>query len=356
MTEATKTVLGRAPGQGGGWLWAVRAVIGGGLMGLANLVPGISGGTMLLAAGVYPAFIDAIAELTTFRIRLRPVVLLGIVVGTAALAILLLAGVVKELVVDHRWVMYCLFVGLTLGGVPVVWQMTGRATRGTWVGAAAGFAAMALIGWWQTSGAGTDGVGASGAGMLFLAGLAGASAMILPGISGGYLLLVLGQYVPILSAIDRLKDGLRAADWPAVLDVGLRVCLPVGLGVLLGVVGVSHLLRWLLRHARPATLGGLLGLLLGAVVGLWPFQAGVRPEVGDWYKGRTLTEPALAELAPEDYPTEFFRPSGRQAGAAALLVLAGFAATALIARLGGDGAESGPGLGGDAGAGYGEDA
>ena len=89
-------------------------------MGLANLVPGISGGTMLLAAGVYPGFISAIAEVTTFRFRFRSLILLASVVGSAALAILLLAGSVKDLVVDHRWIMYSLFIGLTLGGVPLV--------------------------------------------------------------------------------------------------------------------------------------------------------------------------------------------------------------------------------------------
>ena len=66
-------------------------------MGLANLVPGISGGTMLLAAGVYPAFINAIAEITTFRFRLQSVVLLGAVVAAAALAILLLAGLKRQM-------------------------------------------------------------------------------------------------------------------------------------------------------------------------------------------------------------------------------------------------------------------
>ena len=97
--------------------------IGGTLMGLANLVPGISGATMLLVAGVYPGFIGAIAEVTTFRFFARSLVLLAAIVGTAALAILLLAGPVKGLVEDHRWVMYSLFIGLTLGGVPIVWRM-----------------------------------------------------------------------------------------------------------------------------------------------------------------------------------------------------------------------------------------
>ena len=91
----------------------VRSSLGGVLMGLANLVPGISGGTMLLAAGVYPAFIEAIAEVTTLRFRLRSVILLGTVVAAAGLAILLLAGLVRTLVIEQRWVMFSLFIGLT---------------------------------------------------------------------------------------------------------------------------------------------------------------------------------------------------------------------------------------------------
>ncbi len=69
-----------------------RGVMGGVMMGLANLVPGISGGTMLLASGVYPRFIQAIAELTTLKFRLRSLLVLGAVVVSAGLAILLLAG------------------------------------------------------------------------------------------------------------------------------------------------------------------------------------------------------------------------------------------------------------------------
>ncbi len=117
-------------------LLAVRGAIGGCLMGLANLVPGISGGTMLLAAGVYPGFISAIAEVTTFRFRPRSLILLASVVASAAIAILLLAGSVKGLVVDHRWIMYSLFIGLTLGGVPLVFRMARPVSRSTLLGAA----------------------------------------------------------------------------------------------------------------------------------------------------------------------------------------------------------------------------
>ena len=121
--------------------------------------------------------------------------------------------------------------------------------------------------------------------MLAIAGVAGASAMILPGVSGGYLLLLLGQYVPIL--------GVGFADEGRGLGAGLDavmaemgVVIPVGVGVVLGVVVVANALKWLLARFEKATLGALLGLLFGAVVGLWPFQEGVPPEVGDVVKGR----------------------------------------------------------------------
>ena len=94
---------------------AVRSLFGGALMGLANLVPGISGGTMLLATGIYPRFIEALADVTRFRYRVQSLWVLGCVVGAAGLGILLLAGTLKGLVIDHRWVMYSLFIGLTLG-------------------------------------------------------------------------------------------------------------------------------------------------------------------------------------------------------------------------------------------------
>ena len=314
---------------------AGRGALGGVLMGLANLVPGISGGTMLLAAGVYTDFINAVAEVTTLRFRRRSVVVLLAVAAAAAGAIVLLAGVVKNLVVDHRWLMYSVFIGLTLGGIPVIWKLIRRPTKGVWAGAVVGFALMAALAIVQQQQLGAAGDGMSGTFMLGVAGVAGASAMILPGVSGGYLLLVLGQYIPILTAIDTLKEGLRAGDLGTVFSVFVTVVLPVGIGVLIGVVGVSNLLRLLLRRYEKATLGVLLGLLLGAVVGLWPFQQGVAPSVGDTFKGRTLTTELLAELEPEDYPTETFRPRPSQVLGAIGMILAGFGVTLGVSRLGG---------------------
>ena len=143
-TPAADAPIGRVVARGG---------IGGVLMGLANLVPGISGGTMLLASGIYPAFIGGVAELFTFRFRLRSVVLVGTVVLAAGLSIVTLAATFKSLVVEHQWVMYSLFIGLTLGGVPLIHKRLRPIRVAGIVGAVVGAAVMVGLAIVQTAGA-----------------------------------------------------------------------------------------------------------------------------------------------------------------------------------------------------------
>ncbi len=329
-------------------LLAMRGAIGGLLMGLANLVPGISGGTMLLAAGVYPRFIAAIGELSTFKLRKESVVVLGAVVAAAAVAVVGLAGPVKELVVHHRWIMYSLFIGLTLGGVPVVNRLiraAGGMNRSVWTGVVIGFLGMAALAYVQMKQA-TGGTDNTGFIFMLLAGAAGASAMILPGVSGGYLLLVLGVYVPILAAISTFTDAARALDTATLMSVGMGTILPVGIGVIIGIVLVSNVLKWLLARYEQPTLGVLLGLLLGAVIGLYPFVHGVEPKPGDTLKRQVLIVEVIEDrptliyegtrkaVEPEDYPTAMFTPAVIQVIGACGLILGGFATTMLIDRFG----------------------
>jgi putative membrane protein len=261
---------------------------------------------------------------------------LGSIVVAAALAIAMLAGVVRGLVVDHRWMMYSLFIGLTLGGVPVVWGLLRKVTTDAAAAGAMGIAVMAAMALVQP-GEAADGQGGIGAYLiLFVAGVAGSSAMILPGVSGGYLLLILGQYLTILGAIDQAKTAFLQAggpDW-AVLFNAFHVFIPVGLGVLVGAVGVSNLMRFFLARYEKATLGFLMGLLLGAVLGLWPFQQTVPPDPGDVIRGQVMTVETIATLDPKYYPMERFPPSGGQLAGAAGLVALGWLVTYGVALVG----------------------
>lgn len=307
-----------------------RSAVGGILMGLANLVPGISGGTMLLASGVYLEFIGAIAKLSRLKFEKRSIVVLGVIVVFALLAIVLGAGPVKDLVVGSRWIMYSLFIGLTLGGVPIVWKLAKPATGATWAGVVIGFGTLAALAASSVGGGTSDGFV-----LMFIAGLAGASAMILPGVSGGYLLVLMGAYVPLLAGIDAFKEALKAADVSAMMTPFTAVVLPVGLGVVVGVLVVSNGLKWVLERYEKLTLGVLLGFLFGSVVGLWPFQHGVEPSVGDRdVRGRLITEELLAELSPEKWPVEYFTPTGGQIAMSLGLIVVGFVITMGVAKLG----------------------
>ncbi len=314
---------------------AVRGACGGVLMGLANLVPGISGGTMLLAVGIYPRVIEGIAELTTLRFRAPTLAVIGSVLAAAVVAIAAGAGLLKDLVVGHRWVMYSLFIGLTLGGAPILLRLLRPMPGRAWIAVAAGVGVMVCTVLLRPEG---SGAGSHNYAVLFTAGVLGAAAMILPGVSGGYLLLVLGQYVTILAAIDQFKRGLLGGDGaPGDLSLALHslhVIIPVGLGVVVGIAGVSHLLKFFLRRFEKATLGLLLGLLLGAVVGLWPFQRGIEPQVGQTIKGQVVTEENRLTFDDDDWPVEFFTPAPAQVAGSLGLVAAGFVITLGVARLG----------------------
>jgi putative membrane protein len=312
-----------------------RCVIGGILMGLANLVPGISGGTMLLAAGVYPTFVESVAAVTTLSRRLHPWLLLAFIAIPAVLAIGVLAGTVRDMVLEHRWIAYSLFIGLTLGGAPTLRRMLKPMPARAGIAALVAFIAMVALALLQESQPASS-AGEGGMGGLFIAGFAGAAAMVLPGVSGGYLLLVLGQYVPVLDAIDAFKDSIRTGETALMLQSAWPL-VAIGVGVLLGVSLVSNIMRWLLKRHREVTLGALLGLLLGAVAGLWPFREAVLPEVGSTVRGEFIESVEAAEAIELKYrPTRSYQPSAGQIGLSLLLVVGGGIGSLLVGRLGAD--------------------
>lgn len=329
-----------------------RTALGGVLMGFANLVPGISGGTMILAVGLYDRFISAIAEasrLRPTRANLRFLLVLG---AGALLAVGTLSGLLVSLVIEHRWVMYSLFVGMTLGGVPNLVRSARPWNGFGGLAVVLGGACMLLVAFALT---GTRLPQTTP--VLFVAGAIAASSMILPGISGSYLLLLFGLYEAVVGSlsIGVIREDPLAAAW----TVG-----PVLLGAGLGIAALSNVLNAVLRRYPTTTHAALLGLLLGSMAGLWPFQEPVHPELGAratrkatvWVLadkphdeirakyGAEFDEARLALLA-ETYAgksagelksmgdqLQRFRPNRTQIGSALGLLLLGFGLTRLIGR------------------------
>jgi putative membrane protein len=246
----------------------LRVMVTGFFMGLANLVPGVSGGTMVLALGLYEDFIQAVSDLTRLRFNRRSVLLLMVLAGTASLTILGLAGVLQYLMEYHLSFMLALFIGMTLGGAPILYRQIRPYDLPSCICAGIGFALMAVIAFMIEP----DHVNPSWF-LFFLGGLVGSSAMILPGISGSYMLLIMGLYLPIITAISNWKDACKNLDIHSIISTGLSVILPVGLGLVAGIVLLANLLKYLLVRFHCQTIGFLIGLLVGSVMGLYPFKS-----------------------------------------------------------------------------------
>lgn len=246
---------------------AGRSLAGGFLMGLANLVPGVSGGTMILALGLYDRFITAVAEFTRLRPSRATLRFLVILMAGFAVAVLALAGPAVWLVTSHRWIAYSLFIGMALGGVPSLIGFAKPFGIKPLVQVLVGVAIMAGVAF------GMSDSPLPHTWIVFLViGAAAASSMILPGISGSYILLIFGLY-------DVVVGSIRPSAMKADFGASMAIIIPVGFGVVLGIGLLSNVLKLLLHRFERGTHCVLLGLLLGSVLGLWPFQESTHPHL-----------------------------------------------------------------------------
>ena len=246
----------------------LRLSITGLFMGLANLVPGVSGGTMVVALGLYQEFIDAMAKVTRLRFSLRPIMVLGMLFGIAAFTVLAFSTVIEMAMLAFLPAMLALFIGMTLGGGPTLWRDLDKGNPSRFLFIAIGFAAMAVVALALRPGA----IEPNWI-LFFIGGVVGSAAMILPGISGSYLLLVMGLYLPIISGISEFRHALSTRDVELMMGLAFSLILPVGLGLVVGIVALSNVLKFLLDRFHQPTTGVLLGLLVGSVLGLYPFRA-----------------------------------------------------------------------------------
>lgn len=283
------------------------------LIGMAELVPGVSGGTVALVTGVYDELIDSAshvigaarqgvagrrAALRTELARTDWWLVLPVLVGMAA-AVLTVAGVMESFVSDHPEHARGLFFGLVLVSILVPIRMLPEASRPRWVDAllvvAVAVAAFVVVG--------LAGSGATSDPPLVLVALAASvaiCALVLPGVSGSFFLLTVGLYTTTLDAVDS-RDLVYVGVFAVGAIGGLVVFVPV--------------LRHLLHAHRRTTLLVMSGLLAGSLRALWPWQ-----EVPEGAAGEAHGPGAL--LAPYD-----------PVGGPVLLMLLGAAVVAALLSL-----------------------
>lgn len=234
-------------------------------MGAADVVPGVSGGTMALIMGIYERLILALRSLahppflralSSGRLRQAFTIvdgtfLVALAAGIAT-SVLSLAHVLSRALETHQVFVYGFFFGLILASVVLVGGRIERRSAGRWVL----FAASALVTFLLVGV--TPATTPEASWFLFLSGAVAISALLLPGISGAFVLVLLGKYETVL-------DALSGGD--------LAVLAPVALGAASGLLSVTQLLGWLFRHFRDTTLTVLCGVMLGSLRKVWPWQA-----------------------------------------------------------------------------------
>lgn len=234
-------------------------------MGAADVVPGVSGGTMALVLGIYRRLLEAIRS---FDLSLAKRVIQGDIGGAAKHVDLVFlfplgAGIFAALMFFTRVVplptlvrtqpelVFSLFFGLIVASIVVLLRTMSR------LGAADFFllAAGAALGWLVVNLVPADTPNASW--FIVLTGALAISALILPGISGSFVLLILKKYAYIFDALGRLD---------------FSIIIPFALGAAVGLMAFSRILAWLLRHFYQRTLVTIVGMLLGSLWIIWPFQ------------------------------------------------------------------------------------
>ena len=232
-------------------------------MGAANVIPGVSGGTIALITGIYEKLINSLKSfnIQAFRFLLKGqfkdfsshislnfliAVFLGVGVSIVSLAKLL-----EFLFNNYPTYLWAFFFGLILASVYYVGKTIGKWNINTICSLIIGTGIAIVISLLNPTTENKDTF------YLFLCGVVAISSMILPGLSGSFILILMGNYMLVLSSISELN---------------FSILIPFGIGCLFGLLAFSHLLAWVFKKFKDATISLLTGFILGSLLILWPWK------------------------------------------------------------------------------------
>ncbi|MGQ1783796.1 MULTISPECIES: DUF368 domain-containing protein [unclassified Saccharicrinis] len=265
-------------------------VLKGMAMGAANVVPGVSGGTIALITGVFERLIDAIKsfDLTALNLLIKGKFkelfdhidlwfLVSLFVGIG-IAIVSLAQLFKYLFVEYPVYIWAFFFGLVLASIYFVGKTVTRwnlASIATFIFGTGIAVALSVL---------TPASENGSLLYLFICGIVAICSMIIPGLSGSFVLILMGNYQLVMIN--------------AVSELNLKVLLPVAAGAGIGLVGFSHFLSWLLKKYHNQTIAMLTGFIMGSLGILWPWKETITKIFGekektigyDWYLPSMNTE------------------------------------------------------------------
>ncbi|UCE95113.1 MAG: DUF368 domain-containing protein [Flavobacteriaceae bacterium] len=283
-------------------------------MGAADVVPGVSGGTIAFISGIYEELIDSISKVNLKTLKLlkdegfvsmwsalNGNFLLSLVIGIG-ISIISLARVIKHLLENQPILIWSFFFGLVLASIIYVAKQIDKWRLGTIVLLIAG----ALTAYFITTLTPQDANPSYP--YVFISGALAICAMILPGISGSFILLLLGMYKPVLDAIH---------------EKNVLLIITLMSGAIVGLLSFSRVLKWLFDHYENLTLAVLTGFILGSLNKIWPWKEILESEMING-KLKILKEKSVLPGSYEGDPQVLW---------ALLLALSGFLFIILLEKL-----------------------
>ena len=244
-------------------------VLKGFLIGVANIIPGVSGGTLAITLGIYEKLINTISHFfKNLKENIKFIIPIGVGAG---LSILLLSRVISFCLKEYTLATILFFIGLILGGIPLL----NKKIKGHYKNFSniviflitfglvlllsilkgeniVSFANMTFVNYiW-----------------LFLVGVIAAATMIIPGVSGSFVLILLGYYQPIIDTISSLTKFQNI--WSSML-----ILIPFGIGVLVGIVAISKLLEFLFKKFEVKTYFGVMGFIFASIITIFTGAEGL---------------------------------------------------------------------------------
>lgn len=239
----------------------IKLMIKGFFIGIANIIPGVSGGTLMITLGVYERIIEAISHFTR-NIKENLKFILWILIG-ALVSIVSMSKLIVFSLDNYRLPTVLFFIGLILGGIPMLYgKVKGKINISNIIIFLITFLFVISMIFIKTgSSTNLDNLNIIGYILLFLVGVVASATMVIPGISGSFVLMFLGYYEPILT---KVNDLVKFNDVVTnIITLGV-----FGIGVLIGIVGVSKLIEFSLKNHEVKTFSGILGFVIASCISI----------------------------------------------------------------------------------------
>ena len=261
----------------------LKAAVRGVVIGVANIIPGVSGGTMMVSMGVYDTIISCITGLVKHfwkSVKTLLPYILGALIGIVALA-----SVLTFLFENYPLPTSTAFIGLILGGLAPLLKQIDMKKAG--IGAVLLFlvflALIIVLAIINPTESGTVVEFTWGqAFVLLVMGIIASATMIIPGVSGSMVLMLLGYYRTVINAVSALKDALFGGGLAAAVGAPEGAVCRLALGVVIGIYAVAKLIEWLLKRYPVYTYSAILGLVVASPVAVLltlRYESGVTPVI-----------------------------------------------------------------------------